>query len=120
MSTLAAPVGSEQLDRESRIWLEGLRTSGAGRDAALERLHDLLLRATRAEAARRRHLYPEIAGPELEDLCRQAAGDALVAVIRKLDGYRGASRFTTWAYGFAVFEVSVKLRRHAWHGGWVP
>ena len=31
----------------------------------------------------------------------------------KLDGYRGASRFTTWAYGFAVFEVSVKLRRHA-------
>jgi RNA polymerase sigma-70 factor, ECF subfamily len=41
-------------------------------------------------------------------------------VTRKLDGYRGASRFTTWAYGFAVFEVSVKLRRHRWRGGRIP
>ena len=39
---------------------------------------------------------------------------------RKLDGYRGASRFTTWAYAFAVFEVSVKLRRHRWRGGVIP
>ena len=38
----------------------------------------------------------------------------------KLDGYRGASRFTTWAYAFAIFEVSVKLRRHAWHRGHIP
>ena len=39
---------------------------------------------------------------------------------QKLDGYRGASRFTTWAYGFAVFEISVKLRRHRWRGGVIP
>ena len=45
------------------------------------------------------HLYPEIGGVELDDICRQAAGDAVVAVTAKLDGYRGASRFTTWAYG---------------------
>src|SRR5262249_17796015 len=38
----------------------------------------------------------------------------------KLDGYRGASRFTTWAYAFAVYEVSVKLRRHAWRGRTIP
>ena len=67
-----------------------------------------------------RHLYPEIDGAELDDLCRQAADDAVVAVIGKLDGYRGASRFTTWAYGFAIFEVSVKLRRHAWRGRSIP
>ena len=29
---------------------------------------------------RRRHLYPEIGGAELDDLCRQAADDAVVAV----------------------------------------
>jgi RNA polymerase sigma-70 factor (ECF subfamily) len=109
-----------QLDHESRAWLDGLRSAGAGRSAAVERLHDLLLRAAYAEAGRRRDLYPEIAGAELDDLCRQAADDAVVAVTGKLDGFRGASRFTTWAYGFAVLEVSVKLRRHAWRGGSIP
>jgi RNA polymerase sigma-70 factor (ECF subfamily) len=109
-----------QLDLESRAWLDGLRAAGADRSAALERLHDLLLRAAYAEAGRRRDLYPEIAGAELDDLCRQAADDAVIAVTGKLDGFRGASRFTTWAYGFAVLEVSVKLRRHAWRGGSIP
>ena len=85
MTTLASSVEAErveidQLDVESRAWLEGLRATGAGRDPALERLHDLLLRAAHSEANRRRHLYPEIGGAELEDVCRQAADDAVVAV----------------------------------------
>ena len=110
----------DALDLESHAWVEGLSASGAEGTAALERLHDLLLRAAHSEARRRRHLYPEIDGAELDDLCRQAADDAVLAVVRKLDGYRGASRFTTWAYGFAVFEISVKLRRHRWRGGVIP
>jgi RNA polymerase sigma-70 factor (ECF subfamily) len=119
MTRLLAAVAPE-LDPESRAWLDGLRATGSGHAQALERLHDLLLRAAFAEAGRRRHLYPEIDGTELDDLCRQAADDAVVAVTAKLDGYRGASRFTTWAYGFAVFEISVKLRRHAWRGARIP
>ena len=31
-----------------------------------------------------------------------------------LDDYRGASRFTTWAYKFALLESGVRLRRRAW------
>ena len=131
MNTLVSSVGPEQaqiapgwvpeqLDSESRAWVQELATPGAGRELAAERLHDLLLRGAHSEAARRRHLYPEIAGPELDDVCRQAADDAVVAVTGKLDSYRGASRFTTWAYGFVVLEVSVKLRRHAWRGGTIP
>ncbi len=46
----------------------------------------------------------------------QAADDALVAVLSKLDDFRGASRFTTWAYKFALLEAGVKLRRRAWQG----
>ena len=108
------------LDAESRAWVEGLRAPGIERTGALERLHDLLLRAAHAETHRRRHLYPEFGGAELDDLCHQAADDAVVAVTAKLDGYRGASRFTTWAYAFVVLEISVKLRRHAWRQGRIP
>jgi len=115
--TVALPL---ELDAESRSWLDGLRATGTEHVRALERLHDLLLRAAHAEARRRGHLYPQIGGTELDDLCRQAADDAVVAVTAKLDGYRGASRFTTWAYAFAIFEISVKLRRHAWRGRRVP
>jgi RNA polymerase sigma-70 factor (ECF subfamily) len=118
--TQNAPALRQELDAESQAWIDGLRATGVERARALDRLHDLLLRAARAEAHRRRHLYPEIVGVELDDLCRQAADDAVVAVTAKLDGYRGASRFTTWAYAFVIFEVSVKLRRHAWRRGRVP
>jgi RNA polymerase sigma-70 factor, ECF subfamily len=55
-----------------------------------------------------------ITGPELDDLAHQAAGDAMLAIIAKLDTFRGESRFTTWAYRFAVLEVSAKLGRHYW------
>jgi RNA polymerase sigma-70 factor (ECF subfamily) len=131
VTTLLAQVESEhthgvpavlppELDADSRAWLDGLRATGAEHARTLDRLHDLLLRAAYTEARRRRHLYPEIVGAELDDLCRQAADDAVLAVTAKLDGYRGASRFTTWAYAFAIFETSVKLRRHAWRQGRVP
>jgi RNA polymerase sigma-70 factor (ECF subfamily) len=108
------------LDAESRAWVDGLRATGPEQARTLERLHDLLLRAAHAEARRRSHLYPEIGGPELDDLCSQAAGDAVLAVTAKVAGYRGASRFTTWAYAFAIYEISVKLRRHAWRRGRIP
>jgi RNA polymerase sigma-70 factor, ECF subfamily len=117
--TQNAPARRQELDAESRAWIDGLLATGVERARALDRLHDLLRRAAHAEA-HRRHLYPEIVGVELDDLCRQAADDAVVAVTAKLDGYRGASRFTTWAYAFAIYEVSVKLRRHAWRQGRIP
>ena len=50
----------------------------------------------------------------MEDLATQAADDALMAILAKLDSFRGASRFTTWAYKFALLEAGVKARRRAW------
>jgi RNA polymerase sigma-70 factor (ECF subfamily) len=44
----------------------------------------------------------------------QAANDALMAILRKLPEFRGAARFTTWACKFVIFEVSTRIRRHAW------
>jgi RNA polymerase sigma-70 factor, ECF subfamily len=41
-------------------------------------------------------------------------------VLRRLDDFRGASRFTTWAYKFALYEAAVKLRRREWQGRELP
>ena len=99
------------LDATSRRWLEHLRPGHPRREAALAQLHDLLHRAARHELQRRRG---RLAGPELDDLARQCADDATMNVLARLDEFRGLSRFTTWAYKFAIFEVSGKLARHAW------
>jgi RNA polymerase sigma-70 factor, ECF subfamily len=107
-------------DAESRVWLLGLRAEGARRDEACSRLHELLLRAARFEINRRRGSHPHLRGGDLDDLAHQAADDALFAILGKLDSYRGDSRFTTWAYKFALLEAAVKVRRRAWQGREVP
>ncbi len=108
------------LDEESRRWLDELRGEGAVNDAAVARLHDLLLRAARFEVARRRPTLPHLRGDELDDIALEAADDAVMSVLRRLDDFRGASRFTTWVYKFALLEAAVKLRKRAWQGREVP
>ncbi|HVE34220.1 MAG TPA: sigma-70 family RNA polymerase sigma factor [Gemmatimonadaceae bacterium] len=102
------------LDQESAEWLRGLRADGPEREQTVERLHALLLRVARGEAARRRGTLPDRALEDVDDLCVQAASDALMGILDKLNTYRGAARFTTWAYKFAIYETSSRLRRHAW------
>ena len=110
----AADSEPERAQADSRAWLRALRGEGAERDEAVARLHELLLRAARFEVSRRRAALAHVRGEELHDIAMQAADDALVAVLAKLDDYRGASRFTTWAYKFALLEAGVRLRRRAW------
>jgi len=59
-------------------------------------------------------------GNDLEDIANQAADDALVSVLARLDDFRGASRFTSWVYKFALLEAAVKLRKRSWQGREVP
>jgi RNA polymerase sigma-70 factor (ECF subfamily) len=109
-----------RLDRDSAAWIRALRGVGAPHDEAVARLHALLLRGARFEVARRGPRLPHLRGGDLEDLAHQSADDALMAVLARLDDFRGASRFTTWAYKFALLEAAVKLRRLAWQGREVP
>jgi RNA polymerase sigma-70 factor (ECF subfamily) len=119
-SAPARPALPGDLDQESREWLRGLRSEGRQRDDAVARLHALLVRAARFEVSRRRPLHPHLRGDDLDDLAQQAADDALMSVLRRLDDFRGLSRFTTWAYKFALLEAAVKLRKRAWQGREVP
>jgi RNA polymerase sigma-70 factor, ECF subfamily len=108
------------LDGASRQWLDQLRSEGAEHDEAVARLHALLLRAARFEVARRRPTLPHLRGNDLDDIAMQAADDALMSVLARLDDFRGLSRFTTWAYKFALLEAAVKLRKRAWQGRELP
>ena len=93
MLRLAEPT----LDVDSHEWLVTLRSSDdLVREDAVARLHELLLRAARFEVRRRAAAARHVSGPELDD-------------------FRGESRFTTWAYKFALLEAGVKMRRRAWH-----
>ena len=105
-----------QTDRARRDaeWVEQLRAGHPRREAAVAKLHDVLVRAAVHELARRRWQLGAIAGPELDDLAQQAADDALMSILRRLDEFRGLSRFTTWAYKFVMFEIASKVARHAW------
>jgi RNA polymerase sigma-70 factor, ECF subfamily len=116
-----APVRSppSALDAESQEWLRSLRVD-ATREEAIGRLHELLLRAARFEVARRRPMLPHLRGNEFDDIANEAADDALMSILRRLDDFRGASRFTTWVYKFALLEASAKLRKRAWQGREVP
>jgi len=108
------------LDAESRAWLRSLRSEEEGREEAIARLHALLLRAARFEMARRRSATAAMGSDERDELALQCADDALVAVLAKLDRFRGGSRFTTWAYKFALLETAVKLRQRRWEDREIP
>ena len=107
------------MDEDSSSWLAALRGQGAECRAAQAQLHELLLKAGLKEAYRRGP-GARISGPELEDLAHQAANDAMVSLLHKLDSFRGESRFITWAYRFVVLEISSKLGRHFWRRPCIP
>lgn len=108
------PPQTPSVDPESRAWIDRLRAQGAERESALAALHALLLRAARFEVDRRRVRTGFLRADDSADIALQAADDALVSVLRRLDSYRGDSRFTTWAYKFAILEASVAVRKRQW------
>ena len=109
-----------QRDDDSDGWVAALASRGPAQDEACARLYELLLRAARFEVNRRRASLPHLRGDDFDDLAVQSADDALMAIMAKLDTFRGDSKFTTWAYKFALLEAAVKIRRRAWQGREVP
>ena len=85
------PASAARLDPESAEWLGALAGTRPPREAALTRLHEMLVRIAWAEC-RRRGPRLQITGPELDDLACQTAADAVMAITRKLGQFRGESR----------------------------
>ena len=95
---------------EETDWVAALSIPGPERERALAELHGLLLRAARRQVQRTGAVTRDMA----EELANQAADEALITLLGKLHTFEGRSRFTTWAYKFAVLQAATAVRTLAW------
>ena len=117
-ATSLAPLddGGPLNNDEALDWVATLRVPGPERDRALAMLHALMERAARHQVRRMRHLLRPADLATVEELTTAAADGALAALLGKLDTFEGRSRFTTWAYKFAILEAATEVRRRSWSG----
>jgi RNA polymerase sigma-70 factor (ECF subfamily) len=104
--------------RTNEQWLMALKSDGEQQTAALSDLRAYLVRAALYTLHRRRNALQQLASTDIEQLAEDCAQDAVSAILGHLDQFRGDSRFTTWAYKFAVNTALNAARRERW--GRVP
>jgi RNA polymerase sigma-70 factor (ECF subfamily) len=102
--------------RTNQEWLHDLHASGAIQDAAITDLRDLLLRAALYFFSRNPSDFENNNEDEILQRAEDCAQDALIAVMNHLGDFRGDSKFTTWAYKFAINVALMAARRERWKG----
>jgi RNA polymerase sigma-70 factor (ECF subfamily) len=114
MTTMACPsqrLDVSSLDAESQAWWDRLHGRESVRTDAIEELHERLQREAKFHVRQRVSTLSAFPRSDIDDLATQAADDALIALLRKLDDYRGESQFLTWARRFAALDAQVSVRR---------
>ena len=101
-------------ERSNEDWLRDLRASGHDQAVAVSDLRAYLLRAARYTLHRRAGRGRQRAAADLDQMAEDCAQESLLAILARLETFRGDSRFTTWAYTFAVHTALVAARRDAW------
>jgi RNA polymerase sigma-70 factor, ECF subfamily len=99
------------MERSNAEWVTALTGGGDAQIAALTELRAYLLRAARFALQRS---GASMVAAHLTQLAEDCAQEAVMAVITHLDDFRGESRFTTWAYVFAVNRALMTVRRERW------
>src|SRR5829696_5080335 len=102
--------------RTNQEWLRDLSASGATQEAAIVDLRDLLLRAALYFFSRNLGDFKGLARDEILQRAEDCAQDALIAVLDHLTEFRGDSKFSTWAYKFAINIAMMASRRERWKG----
>lgn len=108
----AAPV--VPADRDNESWLRDLSSGASGRDQAIADLRRYLLRVVLVYLLHRRAELARLSFEEARQLAEDWAQLATLKVLDEMDGFRGDSRFTTWAYRIAINVASADLRRRRW------
>lgn len=105
-----APVGEgEPLD-----WVAALSSTGPEQSTALRELHALMIRAAGHQVWRMRAALPDPSPGAVDVIVNQAADEAMTALLGKLHTFQGRSRFTTWAFKFAILQAATEVRRLQW------
>jgi len=102
--------------RTNQEWLHDLSASGASQEAAIADLRDLLLRSTLYFFSRNSGDFGGLNRDEILQRAEDCAQDALIALMDRLSEFRGDSKFTTWAYKFAINTALMAARRERWKG----
>src|SRR5687767_12256078 len=102
--------------RTNEKWLEDLQANGAAQEAAITDLRNLLLRTVLFFFSRNRGDFESLAREEILQRAEDCAQEALIAVMNHLADFRGDSKFTTWAYKFAINISLMTARRERWKG----
>ncbi|MFC7596086.1 RNA polymerase sigma factor [Terrabacter sp. GCM10028922] len=115
-SGAAVSVGDQEgRDRpEPTDWVAALATDGPEQAAALRQLHALMIRAAGHQVWRMRGALPDASPAAVDVIVNQAADEAMTALLRKLHTFEGRSRFTTWAFKFAILQAATEVRRLQW------
>ena len=100
--------------RTNKQWLDDLGASGAVQEAAITDLRNLLLRTVLFFFSRNLGDFGGLARDEILHLAEDCTQEALIAMMNHLSDFRGDSRFTTWAYKFAVNTALIAARRERW------
>lgn len=96
--------------------MHDLNASGPLQEAAIADLRDLLLRAALYFFSRNLNDFGQLSRDEILPRAEDCAQDALIAVMNHLSDFRGDSKFTTWAYKFAVNIALMAARHERWKG----
>ncbi len=103
-------------NRTNAEWLASLGAGGEQQAEAIAELRRLLLKAARHTFDRCLGEEPLPGGGDRAALVEDCAQEALLAVLARLPQFRGESKFTTWAYKFAVNTALTTARRERWKG----
>ena len=101
-------------DWDNETWLQMLNGRPAERSEALQSLRREMSRAAYVYLLKRRSDLRGLAPEEINHLAEDYTQEALIIVLRELDGFRGDSKLTTWAYRIVINLAIGKLRRKHW------
>lgn len=110
----SAPGTGRRADGEPEDWIAALSTPGSDQLLAMRRLHQLLRRAAAHQVWRMRDLVDGCTPQRVDELANGAADAAMTTLLAKLHTFEGRSRFTTWAYKFAILQAAADVRQLAW------
>jgi RNA polymerase sigma-70 factor (ECF subfamily) len=98
--------------RSNQDWVWALTEQpGEAQSEALQDLHDFLLRAALVYLSQHRGELSSWSREDVRVLAEDMAQEALLDIRESLGGFKGESKFTTWAYRFVINRAASELRR---------